>query len=152
MNIDDVLRWLAHADEELTLVGGQAVALWEHLLGLPILTETLDIDFLGDPAQAEALAEALHCAYLVQLAAQDRLPEAIKMANRIFDLAIGDAGKRVYFEQRIDLLNAVPEPELFRTPAFTEENYPRQIERVRQRRERFALFLARRARHESPQP
>ncbi|WPL17293.1 hypothetical protein Thiowin_02294 [Thiorhodovibrio winogradskyi] len=238
MNIDEVLRWLEHADEELTLVGGQAVALWEHLLGLPILTETLDIDFLGDPAQAEALAEILHyrcqipepsdpppntavilddnnhvvadflgmvaglnetdilrrrvpvvltgghlvqvlhpfdclasrlanvmllpgkrsprgydqlraaigvCrAYLIRLADQDRQQEAIKMANRIFDLAVSDAGKRVYFGQQIDLVLALPEPEVFRTPAFTEENFPRQLERVHQRRERFVLFLKRR--------
>jgi hypothetical protein len=238
VNIDEVLRWLVHADEELTLVGGQAVALWEHLFGLPILTETLDIDFLGDPAQAEALAERLHyrcqipepsdptpntavilddnnqvvadflgmvaglnetdilrrrvpveltgghlvqvlhpfdclasrlanvmllpgkrsprgydqlraaisvCrAYLVRLADQDRLQEAIKISNRIFDLAVSDAGKRVYFGQQIDLVHALPEPEVFRTPAFTEENFPRQFERVHQRRERFALFLGRR--------
>jgi hypothetical protein len=238
LNINEVLRWLNHTDEDLTLVGGQAVALWEHLLELPILTETIDIDFLGDAAQAEALAEMLHCrcwipepsdptpntavildennqvvadflgmvvglnetdilrrrvpvelagghavqvlhpfdclasrlanvmllpakrsprgydqlraaisvcrAYLVRLAEQDRLQEAIKMANRIFDLAVTDAGKRVYFGQHIDLLNAIPEPEVFRTPAFTQENFPRQLERVRQRRERFAAFLERR--------
>ena len=59
MNVDEVLRWLARADEDLTLVGGQSVALWEHLLGLPVLTETVDIDFLGDPSQAQELAEAL---------------------------------------------------------------------------------------------
>lgn len=104
MNIPEVLRWLESADEDLTLVGGQAVALWEHLLGLPVLTETVDIDFLGDPSQAQALA---------------------------------------------DVLDALPEPETFRTPAFTEENYPRQIERVRQRRERFATFLQSRAKPSS---
>jgi hypothetical protein len=87
MNIDEVLRWLARADEDLTLVGGQSVALREHLLGLPVLTETVDIDFLGD------------------------------------------------------LLDALPEPQVFATSAFTQEHYPRQIERVKSRRERYARFL-----------
>ena len=44
MKVDEVLRWLERAGEDLTLVGGQAVALWEHLLGLPVLTETVDIE------------------------------------------------------------------------------------------------------------
>lgn len=61
MKIERVLEWLDHAGPDLTLVGGQAVALWEHLLGLPILTETVDIDFLGDAAQALELAAALAC-------------------------------------------------------------------------------------------
>lgn len=59
MNIEQVLRWLDRVGEDATLVGGQAVALWEHVLGLPITTETVDIDFLGDAAQARGLAEAL---------------------------------------------------------------------------------------------
>lgn len=53
MKVDEVLCWLERAGEDLTLVGGQAVALWEHLLGLPVLTETVDIDFLGDAAQGQ---------------------------------------------------------------------------------------------------
>ncbi|NEV64056.1 hypothetical protein G3446_19575 [Thiorhodococcus minor] len=57
--MQEVLRWLQDADEDLTLVGGQAVALREHLLGLPVLTETVDIDLLGDASQAEDLAAAL---------------------------------------------------------------------------------------------
>jgi hypothetical protein len=80
-------------------------------------------------------------AYLTRLAEQGRSQEAIKMANRIFDLAITDPGKRVFFDQGIDLLDALPEPEVFQTTDFTHENYPRQIERVRSRRERFARFL-----------
>lgn len=44
MNIEEVLRWLRRADDEVTLVGGQSVALWEHLLGLLVLTETIDIE------------------------------------------------------------------------------------------------------------
>jgi len=44
--------------EDLTLVGGQAVALWETVLGLPVMTETVDIDFLGDASQALALADS----------------------------------------------------------------------------------------------
>ena len=59
MKVEEVLHWLERAGEDLTLVGGQAVALWEHLLGLPVLTETVDIDFLGDAAQAQDLATAL---------------------------------------------------------------------------------------------
>ena len=59
MKVDEVLHWLERAGEDLTLVGGQSVALWEHLLGLPVLTETVDIDFLGDAAQAQELADAL---------------------------------------------------------------------------------------------
>jgi hypothetical protein len=59
VKVDEVLRWLERAGEDLTLVGGQSVALWEHLLGLPVLTETVDIDFLGDAAQAQELADAL---------------------------------------------------------------------------------------------
>ena len=59
MKVEEVLHWLERAGEDLTLVGGQAVALWEHLLGLPVLTETVDIDFLGDATQAQELAEAL---------------------------------------------------------------------------------------------
>jgi hypothetical protein len=80
-------------------------------------------------------------AYLAQLAAQDRSPEAIKIANRIFDLALTNPGKRVFFDQGIDLLDALPEPEVFATSAFTQEHYPRQIERVKSRRERYARFL-----------
>jgi len=80
-------------------------------------------------------------AYLAQLAAQDRSAEAIKIANRVFDLALTNPGKRVFFDQGIDLLDALPEPEVFGTSAFTKENYPRQIERVKSRRERFARFL-----------
>jgi hypothetical protein len=235
VNIQEVLRWLRHTNDELTLVGGQSVALWEHLLGLPVRTETIDIDFLGDPSQAQELADALgyRCviptpdnptpntavilddadtvvadflgmvaglnetdilrrrlpikletgervyilhpfdclasrlanvallpakrsprgfeqlraaiqvcfAYLTRLAEQGRSQEAIKMANRIFDLAITDPGKRVFFDHGIDLLDALPEPEVFQTTDFARENYPRQIERVRSRRERFAHFL-----------
>ena len=63
------------------------------------------------------------------------------MANRIFDLALTDAGKRVFFGQSIDLLDALPEPETFGVAAYSEENYPRQIQRVRSKRERFARFL-----------
>ena len=59
MKVEEVLHWLERAGEDLTLVGGQAVALWEHLLGLPVLTETVDIDVLGDATQAQELAEAL---------------------------------------------------------------------------------------------
>ena len=32
MKVEEVLHWLERAGEDLTLVGGQAVALWEHLL------------------------------------------------------------------------------------------------------------------------
>ena len=235
MKVDEVLRWLERAGEDLTLVGGQAVALWEHLLGLPVLTETVDIDFLGDAAQAQELADALgydclipdsvdptpntailvdhsgvvvadflafvaglnetdiirrrlpiamengctfyvlhpfDClasrlgnitliptkrtprgydqlnaairvcqAYLSQLAQEGKSDEAIKMANRIFDLALTDAGKRVFFGQGIELLDALPEPEIFGVAAYSEENYPRQLQRVRSKRERFARFL-----------
>lgn len=235
MKIDEVLRWLEHAGEDLTLVGGQSVALWEHLLGLPVLTETVDIDFLGDAAQAQELADALgydcripdsgdptpnadilvddsgvvvadflafvaglnetdilrrrlpivmesghtffvlhpfDClasrlanialirakraprgfdqlnaairvcrAYLSQLARGGKSDEAIKMANRIFDLALTDTGKRVFFDQGIDLLGALPEPETFGVAAYSEENYPRQLQRVRSKREQFARFL-----------
>lgn len=235
MKVDEVLRWLERAGEDLTLVGGQSVALWEHLLGLPVLTETVDIDFLGDAAQAQELADALgydcripdRCdptpntailvddagvvvadflafvaglnetdilrrrlpivmesghafyvlhpfdclasrlanialipskraprgfdqlnaairvcrAYLSQLAQESKSDEAIKMANRIFDLALTDTGKRVFFGQGIDLLDALPEPETFGVTAYSEENYPRQLQRVRSKRERFARFL-----------
>lgn len=235
MKVDEVLRWLERAGEDLTLVGGQSIALWEHLLGLPVLTETVDIDFLGDAAQAQELAEALgydcripdsgdptpntallvddsgvvvadflafvaglnetdilrrrlpivmesghtfyvlhpfDClasrlanialipakrsprgfdqlnaairvcrAYLLQLAREGKSDEAIKMANRIFDLALTDTGKRVFFGQGIDLLDALPEPETFGVAAYSEENYPRQLQRVRSKRERFARFL-----------
>lgn len=235
MKVDEVLRWLERAGEDLTLVGGQSIALWEHLLGLPVLTETVDIDFLGDAAQAQELAEALgydcripdsgdptpntallvddsgvvvadflafvaglnetdilrrrlpivmesghtfyvlhpfDClasrlanialipakrsprgfdqlnaairvcrAYLLQLAREGKSDEAIKMANRIFDLALTDTGKRVFFGQGIDLLDALPEPETFGVAAYSEENYPRQLQRVRSKREQFARFL-----------
>ena len=235
MKVDEVLHWLERAGEDLTLVGGQAVALWEHLLGLPVLIETVDIDFLGDAAQAQELADALgydcripdsvdptpntailvddsgvvvadflafvaglnetdilrrrlpiamesghtfyvlhpfDClasrlanialipteraphgfeqlnaairvcrAYLLQLAQEGRSDEAIKMANRIFDLALTDTGKRVFFGQGIDLLDALLEPETFGVAAYSEENYPRQLQRVRSKRERFARFL-----------
>jgi hypothetical protein len=59
VNIERVLWWLDRVGEDVTLVGGQAVALWEHVLGLPVVTGTIDIDFLGDAAQARDLAEAL---------------------------------------------------------------------------------------------
>lgn len=235
MKVDEVLRWLERAGEDVTLVGGQSIALWEHLLGLPVLTETIDIDFLGDAAQAQELADALgydcripdsgdptpntallvddsgvvvadflafvaglnetdilrrrlpivmesghtfyvlhpfDClasrlanialipakrsprgfdqlnaairvcrAYLLQLAREGKSDEAIKMANRIFDLALTDTGKRVFFGQGVDLLDALPEPETFGVAAYSEENYPRQLQRVRSKRERFARFL-----------
>lgn len=237
MNIQQVLRWMEGADEDLTLVGRQAVALWEHLLGLTVLTETVDIDFLGDASQAQDLADALgyRCVipdpadptpntaviledtgvvvadflavvaglnetdivrrrvpletegghrfhilhpfdclasrlanialirakrtptgfdqlrapsrvcrtYLTQLAGQGRSQEAIKIANRIFDLAVGDTAKRVFFDQGIDLLDALPDPEIFGIPDFVNENYPRQMKRVREKSERFAQFLDR---------
>jgi hypothetical protein len=234
VNIEEVLRWLRRADDEVTLVGGQSVALWEHLLGLPVLTETIDIDFLGDPSQGQELADALgyRClipapddptpntaiilddgdrvvadflgmvaglnetdilrrrlpieldggqkvyilhpfdclasrlanvallpakrsprgfdqlraairmchAYLIRLAEQGRAPEAIKMANRIFDLAVTDPGKRVFVDQGIDLLGALPDPDCFQSPEFTREKYLRQLERVRSKRGRFVQF------------
>lgn len=245
MKIEQVLRWLDHAGEDLTLVGGQAVAVWEHLLGLPVLTETVDIDFLGDAAQAQDLAAALgyQCripadfdptpntailvnevgevvadflafvaglnetdilrrrlritsdnghsffvlhpfdclasrlanialipakrvprgydqlkaairvcrAYLSRLANAHKTDEAIKIANRIFDLALTDTGKRVFLAQGIDLLNALPPPESFGVPAYAMENYPRQVERVQAKRQRFALFLDQRRRPGSGQ-
>ena len=39
------------------------------------------------------------------------------------------------------LLDALPEPETFGVAAYREENYPRQLQRVRSKRERFARFL-----------
>ena len=237
MNIERVLWWLDRVGEDVTLVGGQAVALWEHLLGLPIATETIDIDFLGDAAQARDLADTLgyRCrvpdaqdptpntalliddagvvvadflayvaglnetdilrrrvriaagtghsfyvlhpfdcvasrlantalipakrgprgydqlraairvcyAYLIRLLSEGKAEEAIRLANRLFDLALTDTGKRVYFEQGIDLLDALPAPDVFGVEAFARENYPRQLTRVRSRREQFARFLKR---------
>ncbi len=239
MRIERVLEWLDRAGPDLTLVGGQAVALWEHLLGLPILTETVDIDFLGDAAQALELAEALayRCripsaedptpntailvdahgqvvadvlayvaglnetdilrrrvrlesaagqvffvlhpfdclasrlanvalipgkrsprgydqlraaigvcrAYLRGLIAAGKSGEAIRIANRIFDLAATDAGKRVFLQQAIDLLEALPPPEAFAVESFARENHPRQVARVRTQRERLARLLERMA-------
>jgi hypothetical protein len=237
VRIERVLEWLDHAGADLTLVGGQAVALWEHLLALPILTETVDIDFLGDAAQALELAEALgyRCripqaqdpkpntaiflddrgqvvadvlayvaglnetdilrrrvplrtgqghaffvlhpfdclasrlanvalipgkrtprgydqlraavrvcrAYLRGLIAEGKAGEAIRIANRVFDLSVTDTGKRVFLQQGIDLLDALPAPDEFAMQAFARENYPRQMERVQLQRERFARLLER---------
>jgi hypothetical protein len=228
VNIERVLWWLDRVGEDVTLVGGQAVALWEHLLGLPIATETIDIDFLGDAAQARDLADALgyRCripdaqdptpktailiddagvvvadflayvaglnetdilrrrvriaagnahsfyvlhpfdcvasrlanialmssksgprgydqlraairvcyAYLIRLPSEGKAEEAIRLANRLFDLALTDTGKRIYFEQGIDLLDALPAADAFGIEAFARENYPRQLERVRSKR------------------
>jgi hypothetical protein len=55
--------------------------------------------------------------------------------------SLTNPGKRVFFDQGIDLLDALPEPEVFGASAFTQENYPRKIERVNARRERYARFL-----------
>ena len=114
MKVDEVLHWLERAGEDLTLVGGQAVALWEHLLGLPVLTETVDIDFLGDAAQAQELADALgyDC----------RIPDSVDPTPNTAIL-VDDAGVVVG------------------VTAYSEENYPRQLQRVRSKRERFARFL-----------
>ena len=237
MNIERVLQWLDCVGEDLTLVGGQSVALWEHLLGLPVMTETVDIDFLGDASQAVSLADALHyrcrlpqpedptpntailidasgvvvadflayvaglnetdilrrrvsmttanghafyvlhpidclasrlsnvalipgkrtprgydqlraairmChGYLLYLIAGGKADEAIKMANRVFDLALTDTGKRTFFHQGIDLLDALPPSDTFGVDAFERENHPRQVQRVRSQREQFARFLSR---------
>lgn len=237
MRIERVLQWLDHVGEDLTLVGGQAVALWEHVLGLPVMTETVDIDFLGDASQALGLADALNyrccipqaqdptpntailvdgagvvvadflayvaglnetdilrrrvpmttdtghsfyvlhpfdClasrlsnislipakrgprgydqlraaiqvgrSYLLRLIAEGKASEAIKMANRVFDLALTDAGKRTFFHHGIDLLDALPPAAAFGVAAFAGENYPRQMQRVQSAREQFARFLAR---------
>jgi hypothetical protein len=69
--------------------------------------------------------------------------ETIRLANRVFDLALTDTGKRIYLRQGIDLLDALPAPDVFGIEAFAQENYPRQLERVRSRREQFARFLHR---------
>ena len=55
MKVEEVLHWLERACEDLTLVGGQAVALWEHLLGLPVLTETVH----SRSASAETLVRSV---------------------------------------------------------------------------------------------
>jgi hypothetical protein len=65
------------------------------------------------------------------------------MANRVFDLALTDAGKRAFFNQGIDLLDALPPPAAFGVDAFEHEDYPRQLQRLRSQREQFARFLAR---------
>jgi hypothetical protein len=237
VNIERVLQWLDCVGEDLTLVGGQAVALWETVLGLPVITETVDIDFLGDASQALGLADALNyrcripqaqdptpntailiddagvvvadflayvaglnetdilrrrvpmttanghsffvlhpfdclasrlsnimlipgkrtprgydqlraairvChGYLLRLIAEGKAHEAIKIANRVFDLALTDAGKRTFFHHGIDLLDALPPPAAFGVEAFEHENHPRQVQRVRLQREQFARFLAR---------
>ena len=55
MKVEEVLHWLERTGEDLTLVGGQAVALWEHLLGLPVLTETVH----SRSASAETLVRSV---------------------------------------------------------------------------------------------
>jgi hypothetical protein len=82
-------------------------------------------------------------AYLLHLIADAKADEAIKMANRIFDLALTDAGKRSFFHQGIDLLDALPPPDLFGVDGFVRENHPRQVQRVHFQREQFARFIAR---------
>ena len=81
MNIPQVLRWMEGADEDLTLVGGQAVALWEHLLGLTVLTETVDIDFLGDASQAQELADALGYRCVIPDSADPMPSTAVPLAD-----------------------------------------------------------------------
>ncbi|WP_157640379.1 hypothetical protein [Lamprocystis purpurea] len=65
------------------------------------------------------------------------------MANRVFDLALTDTGKRTFFDQGIDLLDALPPSDTFGVDAFERENHPRQVQRVRSQREQFARFLNR---------
>jgi hypothetical protein len=236
-DIDRLSQWLERAGTEITLVGGQAVALWEHLLGLPQQTETVDIDFLGDASEALGLAEGLglECrvpamddqtpntailvnpqgevvadflAYVVGVNETDirkrRLPvtsasghvfyvlhpfdclasrlantaslpskrtpqgyaqlrsavavcqayiarllggnderEAIRLANRVFDLALTDGAKRVYLGHDIDLLEAIPPISLFLTDSFREENHPRRCQEIADRRDRYRRFLER---------
>lgn len=59
MELQTVFEWLDRLEGEATLVGGQALAVWEYSLGLSSTTETIDIDFLGDAAEALVLAERL---------------------------------------------------------------------------------------------
>lgn len=81
--------------------------------------------------------------YLLRLIAEGKAHEAIKIANRVFDLALTDAGKRIFFHQGIDLLDALPPLAAFGVEAFARANHPRQVQRVRSQREQFARFLAR---------
>lgn len=55
----DVTRWLNHAGEDLILVGGQAIAVWERALNLPLVCETHDIDFLGDAEEGLRMAREM---------------------------------------------------------------------------------------------
>lgn len=237
MDLETVFEWLDNLDSDATLIGGQAVAVWEYLLGVPQLTETVDIDFLGGVAEAVSLANRLQVNYRIpslddhtpntailydedgtvlvdfvngvvgvnetdilrrrvlmrtpngnefhilhpfdcvasrlsnymllpskrnpkglaqlnaaigvceaygkQLLADGRESEAIKLTNRIFDLAETDLGKSAFCEHRIDLLGGIPDTSLFSTPQFVNENYSRRMDSAQQKREKHRAFLER---------
>lgn len=59
-DINAIIKWLAHhEEEELTIVGGQAIALWEQYFGLESKVQTEDIDLLGGVENAEKIAAVI---------------------------------------------------------------------------------------------
>jgi hypothetical protein len=93
----------------------------------------------------QQLQAAIHVcgAYGKKLLNENRENEAIKLANRVLDLAETDLGKSAYWEHRIDLVEAIPETDHFSTTKFINENYARRMELLQEKREKHRAFLER---------
>ncbi len=236
--INLIIRWLAHHHEEgLTIVGGQAIALWEQYFGLESRVQTEDIDLLGGVENAEKIAAViggqfriatiddftvnsavvtkngvevvdfldsvkgidedqllkrriqirpsiggtlflqhpLDClrgkianyfeipnkrnlngmnqitsaiivckSYSKSLIDEGDEKEAINMANEIMTMASRDRVKRLCLIEKIDILSGIPSMGCFKTRLFREENYPRQMKIIKEKRDKYNTFLKRR--------
>lgn len=235
--INKIIKWLAqHQEDDLTIVGGQAIALWEQYFGLESRVQTEDIDLLGGVENAEKIAAViggqfriatiddftvnsavvtkngvevvdfldfvkgidedqllkrriqikpsiggtlflqhpLDClrgkianyfeipnkrnlngmnqitsailvckSYLKSLLEERDEKEAINITNAILSMATKDRVKRLCLIENIDILNAIPSIGRFSTELFRDENYPRQIKIIKEKRVKYNEFLKR---------
>lgn len=121
INRDVLARILAHAPEQLILVGGQALAFWMVRFGIGpksrrdeqlLASITSDVDFLGSTTHALALARALGArrilpdkhamtalAAQVRITASGGLEHNIDVLHQIYD--IGGLRKSIVFTRRV---------------------------------------------------
>lgn len=235
--INAIIKWLSqHQEEGLTIVGGQAIALWEQYFSLESRVQTEDIDLLGGAENAEKIATViggqfkiatiddftvnsavvtkngievvdfldsvkgidedlllkrriqirpsiggtlflqhpLDCirgkianyfeipnkrnlngmnqivssiivckAYLSALLEEGDEKEVINMANTIMSMATRDRVKRLYLVENIDILDAIPSIGRFKTKLFRDENHPRKMKIIKEKRVKYNEFLKR---------
>jgi len=58
-DLHQIIRWVSDRADEMVIVGGQALAIWEEILQMRLCVQTRDIDILGMAEESEILADQI---------------------------------------------------------------------------------------------